>query len=620
MTDHGISSGLAIPDVMKRCPECLSAVEETDSSCPQCGASFVRKRRGVVAGLGILGLSLTVGLAWWAWGKLPMDSASSSAEGQAGESRLAEIARRQSSSELDEPENETRLEANHLQFLAGSGKPFSGLLLAGAQTLVFITMEDFPMSGGLQGDPGAIDFDVATYDRERGFVLLGAETKAAEGTQALPLGDFRSLAIGEELRAVTPRGESIGSLSVASRAMDGRLELNKRLERASAILDLSGGAVAYALGGLRAMSLEDLIPWMQYRGLREVEEVQAELRNLDPGMILQAQTRILADMNATTQSIRKAIEEVRRAGRLATDADMVRQFIDAEKYGLQRLVLNLSNDEPEEAISILREGLGLFPDDPTLLSQAVQLMAIHGDPMEAIAHFRQLLRDHPERGKRVAESLGRGLAAKGAQLVQDGRFEAGLQLLASASELFPLRADLHMTYAQALSAAGQDQAALSQAQEAARLDPAYERQLATFSRKARPRGLRRGSRRTEIPFDPQTNVIRADVKIGGFPLELVVDTGASITIIPVDLAKRLSLIDGSNRGVRVQTASGMAEGLLVELPILQIGRIQLQGLEAIALDLPNSLQGKGLLGMNALSQMNMQIDSERGRLILGGKR
>jgi clan AA aspartic protease (TIGR02281 family) len=604
---------------MKRCSECLSTIEDADKVCPQCGTSFTRSFKGLGRALGGLALVAVAGFAWWMWENWPQQTAAETVSEQRSEEPDPQPPAPNPAPEVEETPAAPRRSAHHLA-LEAEGSEFHGVLLSGAQLLVFIQFQDLPLQGELKGDPGSLEFDVATYDADRGFALLASDAQVPGELQPLTLGDFTALAPGSPLQAYSASGTRDTEITVQARSMDGSLELDRAVERSSAILDSGGGVVAFGLGGNRAASLEPVVPWLRHVGARELAAVQEELRNMDPGLILEAQTMIFADMDTAPETIREALAEIRRASSLATDPEMVRKFIEAEKYGLQRLVLALARPDPDAAILALREGLNLFPDDPILLSQAVQLMVVHGEPLEAVAHFRELLLLQPERAGTAAEALSRGLESKGVSFVKEGRFEDGLQLLSTAAELFPRRADLRMNYAQALAAAGQHQPALAQAQEAARLDPAYERQLAVFRRNARPRGIREGSRRSEIPFDPATNVIRADVRIGGFPVQLVVDTGASITIVPVDLAKRLSLIDGTNRGVRVQTASGMAEGLLVELPNLQIGKMEIMGLQAIALDLPNSLRGKGLLGMNALSQMNVEIDSERGRLILGGKR
>ena len=53
------------------------------------------------------------------------------------------------------------------------------------------------------------------------------------------------------------------------------------------------------------------------------------------------------------------------------------------------------------------------------------------------------------------------------------------------------------------------------------------------------------------------------------------------------------------------------------MPSITIGgRIEVRNVTAVVLDLPGTLDGRGLLGLNVLGRLNMQIDSERSQLIL----
>jgi predicted aspartyl protease len=52
------------------------------------------------------------------------------------------------------------------------------------------------------------------------------------------------------------------------------------------------------------------------------------------------------------------------------------------------------------------------------------------------------------------------------------------------------------------------------------------------------------------------------------------------------------------------------------LPVLQIGSLEVKNVQAVVLDLPDTLQGKGLLGLNVLQRLDMEIDSQNGMLVL----
>ena len=134
--------------------------------------------------------------------------------------------------------------------------------------------------------------------------------------------------------------------------------------------------------------------------------------------------------------------------------------------------------------------------------------------------------------------------------------------------------------------------------------------LRTVAQRSRQPGV------VQIPFDPQTNVINAQVRVGGQPLQLVVDTGAPLTTIPSALADQLQLRRAGNQRVKVNTASGTVEGEVVTLPSMLIGPLEIKNVQAVVLDLPDSLHGKGLLGLNVLQRLNMEIDNQNGLLVL----
>ena len=100
------------------------------------------------------------------------------------------------------------------------------------------------------------------------------------------------------------------------------------------------------------------------------------------------------------------------------------------------------------------------------------------------------------------------------------------------------------------------------------------------------------------------------------------NTGATNTTIPTKVARALNLLNGKNPVAEVATAGGMVKAQQVVLPSLTIAdKITFKNVTVLVLDLPGRLSGKGLLGLNVLRELNLQMDSRRGRLILwpGGK-
>jgi clan AA aspartic protease (TIGR02281 family) len=282
------------------------------------------------------------------------------------------------------------------------------------------------------------------------------------------------------------------------------------------------------------------------------------------------------------------------------------------------LVRRLSQTDRAEALRRARDALARFPDHAGLLADAVALSVATGAPQDAARLYRQLRVLSTPHANEIAEDLARGLQETAEHRLAGQRVQEGLDLLAEAISLFPRRADLHASSARALAAAGRAEAALAAAEIAARLDPSHLRQLSGYREDAERARNPRGS--VEIPLDRATLTIRADVRVAGEPLELVVDTGATLTTIPSALVKRLGLWKPDLPTVRIETAGGIREAELVRIPEITIGSIRVAAVRAVVLDLPGQLAGKGLLGLNVLRRLNMRLDSERGRLILQERR
>src|SRR5262249_14856281 len=153
-----------------------------------------------------------------------------------------------------------------------------------------------------------------------------------------------------------------------------------------------------------------------------------------------------------------------------------------------------------------------------------------------------------------------------AEQVREHRAADAAGLMAGVVQLFPTRADVHSGHAAALAAAGRMQDALAAATRAAELDPAYSAQVSEYRNTLTTPdpGV------TEISLDA-TGTLRTDVRVGGQPIELIVDTGASLTVIPTALAQQLGLWRDDLPKVRVQTASGTVEAMTVTLPTVAIG-------------------------------------------------
>ncbi len=127
--------------------------------------------------------------------------------------------------------------------------------------------------------------------------------------------------------------------------------------------------------------------------------------------------------------------------------------------------------------------------------------------------------------------------------------------------------------------------------------------------------------KASIPFEKQGQVVVIEAMLNGkTPAKLVVDTGATYTMISAATAKELAIEPGGNdRRLPIQTANGMIQAPLTSLESINVGGVEMKNLAAVIHDvLPNS-QVAGLLGLNFLSNFRIDIDTQKGLLHLEKK-
>ncbi|MDX2234256.1 MAG: TIGR02281 family clan AA aspartic protease [Hyphomonadaceae bacterium] len=106
---------------------------------------------------------------------------------------------------------------------------------------------------------------------------------------------------------------------------------------------------------------------------------------------------------------------------------------------------------------------------------------------------------------------------------------------------------------------------------------------------------------------------RAEGRVNGRKMELLVDTGATMVALTPDDAKAAGIdVRTLDFDARVRTASGTVRAALVTLERIQIGQVRVRDVEAMVIErgLPVSLLGMSFL--NRLEQF--QVRGQRLRL------
>jgi clan AA aspartic protease (TIGR02281 family) len=136
--------------------------------------------------------------------------------------------------------------------------------------------------------------------------------------------------------------------------------------------------------------------------------------------------------------------------------------------------------------------------------------------------------------------------------------------------------------------------------------------------------------RTSIPFELQGSVVVVNATLNRrTTAKLVVDTGASFTMISSATAKQLNIDTSQNqRSTAFQTANGTIQAPLFNLDSITVGDLEVKDLTAAIHDIGDNpavsdsnavANMKGLLGLDFLSKFRIDIDIQKGVLYLEKK-
>jgi aspartyl protease family protein len=116
-----------------------------------------------------------------------------------------------------------------------------------------------------------------------------------------------------------------------------------------------------------------------------------------------------------------------------------------------------------------------------------------------------------------------------------------------------------------------------------------------------------------IDADPRGHFVAA-FKVNGRPMQAMIDTGATLVALNVSTARRAGIrLAPADFTHEVETANGRVKVALVTLDRLEIGRIELDGIQAIVVG--DRALDTNLVGMNFLKRLG-RYQVENGRLLL----
>ena len=121
-------------------------------------------------------------------------------------------------------------------------------------------------------------------------------------------------------------------------------------------------------------------------------------------------------------------------------------------------------------------------------------------------------------------------------------------------------------------------------------------------------------------FDPKSNLIVLRASVEGRTdrspyLHMALDTGASLTVIPWEVADMLGFDPAkSRRRVRFMTGSGVELAPVVVVDAMEVLGVRLNHVPVLCHDLPQGSLVDGLLGLSFLRHCRLAVDFQRGLL------
>jgi len=118
-----------------------------------------------------------------------------------------------------------------------------------------------------------------------------------------------------------------------------------------------------------------------------------------------------------------------------------------------------------------------------------------------------------------------------------------------------------------------------------------------------------------VPLTREDGRLLVDGRINNSSaVRFIVDTGASITVIPARMASRLGLDSKAAPLIEIRGVGGAVDGRLIEIDILKVGNAEARNFDVVVID--GDLRELGLLGGDFLSRFQMDINYTRGQMVL----
>lgn len=291
---------------------------------------------------------------------------------------------------------------------------------------------------------------------------------------------------------------------------------------------------------------------------------------------------------------------------------------DADKNQARNMILGHSNDlkrahKAETAIRLLNKYYHLFPEDTEagLLYANIlhQLQHFHAETFLLMGMLYKTA--DPGLLKNIKKRLRNAINAYTQPMMRSGSYRDLLNYYRQLSNLDGSNPNYQLKQVSILIDMGMLQQASAILQPLL-FDPDVSHQTEALSEKINR--VSSAHYQTSIPMERSGENFLVPVSINGNPpIQLLLDTGASITLIQ---RRESAINDEHYQRITLQTANGRIQVPLMEASEVTIGGYRLFSIKMGIVFKPVSAHAKGLLGMNILKHFNFFIDQKTPALKL----
>jgi tetratricopeptide (TPR) repeat protein len=328
-----------------------------------------------------------------------------------------------------------------------------------------------------------------------------------------------------------------------------------------------------------------------------------------------AEQRYLAEKRARAKRWDEAIGhwkkliEMDRALRREIEAPFGEAFLQSSAAALEE-------GRRADALARLLDAVEWLPEHGEIRRRLAEHLIAIGEYREAIDQYWQALELLPTQAPDLVRAIVGVYREWSEELVRQGDPTAAAVLLREVLQFDATNGELYFALGRAEFRRQALEAAIEAFETALAYDPGLRGEVEPYL--TRTRALLGGPQTIVINFAPGSTRIEVPVILNGrLEVPFIIDTGASVTLIPAWAAEMLGYRPpATSEWVRVQTAGGPRR-----LPYAAVNRIEVQGLGLSNLpvlfgDLPGYDARRGLLGMDFLRHFALAVDHDIGRMTL----